>query len=73
MERRSANAAVTDTVADAMTRTGVDPTSVARAADISAAELEERLAHRKDFSISELLGVGGFLRIHPADLIAGNA
>ena len=73
MDRRAATATVTNTVAAAMTRTGVNPTSVARAADISTPELEDRLAHRKDFSISELLGVGGFLRIHPADLIAGRA
>ena len=60
-------------VADAMTRTGANAASVAQAADITSAELEDRLAHRKEFTLLELMGVGGFLRIHPADLIADAA
>ncbi|MBF4574715.1 hypothetical protein [Frondihabitans sp. VKM Ac-2883] len=64
---------MTDTVAAAMTHSGADSESVARAADITLPELENRLAHREEFSISELLGLGGFFRIHPADLIAGRA
>lgn len=46
-----------------MSETGVDAASVAQAADITAADLEDRLTGRVDFQIDELVRVGGFLHV----------
>ena len=54
---------IADRVRLAIAAAGVDEASVAQAADISAADMNERLAGRVEFSVRELRGVGGFLRI----------
>jgi hypothetical protein len=66
-------AAVATKVAQAIDSLGVAPETVAHAADITVAELNDRLALRAEFRMFELLGVGGVLRIHPAELIGAAA
>lgn len=47
----------------AISEAGQDVHSVARAADITSSELDDRLQGRVDFQLHELVYVGGFLRI----------
>lgn len=50
-------------VALAIREAGSDVSSVAQAVDIATSDLEDRLSGRVDFEISELVRVGGFLRV----------
>lgn len=63
MTKNLAKATVARRVVLAMSETGVDAASVAQAADITAADLEDRLTGRVDFQIDELVRVGGFLHV----------
>jgi hypothetical protein len=69
MEFRAAAATVIDSLTQAIDGSNVARSTIAHAADISVPELEDRLAYRADFTMLELVGIGGVLRIHPADLI----
>jgi hypothetical protein len=69
MEFRAATATVVSRINAAIDHNGAAPSTIAHAADISVPELEDRLAQRTDFTMLELIGIGGVLRIHPADLI----
>lgn len=69
MEARAAAATVVTKVAQAIDASTVALSTIAHAADITVPELNERLAMREEFRMLELLGIGGVLRIHPADLI----
>ncbi|MGO3884709.1 MAG: hypothetical protein ACTJHU_00295 [Mycetocola sp.] len=46
-----------------MREAGIDVPIVAEAADMTTSELEDRLFGRTPFDLSELVKVGGFLRI----------
>lgn len=63
MTKNLAKATVARRVNLAIREAGVDASSVARAADITTADLEDRLNARVDFQIDELVRVGGFLRL----------
>ena len=62
MDRNRINLAVARRVTLAMREAGSDVHSVAQAADITTAQLEDRLNGRVDFQLDELVRVGGFLR-----------
>lgn len=63
MTKNLAKATVARRVDLAIREAGVDAASVARAADITTTEMEDRLNARVDFQIDELVRVGGFLRV----------
>jgi hypothetical protein len=67
MDRRSAPAAAP--VAAALEASGVTADSLAQATDIPSAVMRERLSDESSFTLTELGRVGGFFRIHPADLV----
>jgi hypothetical protein len=69
MEARAAAATVVTKVAQAIDASTVARSTIAHAADISVPDLNERLAKRDDFTVAELVAVGGVLHVHPADLI----
>ncbi|PZF11739.1 hypothetical protein [Curtobacterium sp. MCLR17_034] len=73
MEFRAAVATVVDRLNLAITDSTVAPSTIAHAADISVPDLNERLAMRDEFTVAELIAVGGVLRVHPADLIGAAA
>lgn len=73
MDTRTATRRVVTEVANAIDALGIAPQTIADAADITVPQLNERLAMREDFRLLELLGIGGVLRIHPADLIGAAA
>lgn len=73
MDARAATATVVTKVAQAIDAGTVALSTIADAADITVPELTERLAMREDFRMIELLGIGGVLRVHPADLIGAAA
>lgn len=63
MDRNLINFDIARRVNLAISDAGSDALSVAQAADITAAELEDRLNGRVEFQPDELVRVGGFLRI----------
>lgn len=63
MDRLNAGIGIARRVNLAISEAGADVHSVARAADITTPELEDRLSGRVDFQIWELAGVGGFLHV----------
>lgn len=69
MEFRAAAATVIDRLNEAIDASTVARSTIAHAADISVPDLNERLAMREDFTVAELVAVGGVLHVHPADLI----
>lgn len=69
MEARAAVATVIDRLNEAIDASIVARSTIAHAADISVPDLNERLANRDDFTVAELVAVGGVLHVHPADLI----
>lgn len=73
MDARAATATVVTKVAQAIDAGTVALSTIAHAADISVPDLNERLAMREDFTVAELVAVGGVLRVHPADLIGAAA
>ncbi|MEK6344723.1 MAG: hypothetical protein V4737_12910 [Curtobacterium sp.] len=73
MERAQTPGTVADRIAAVMQERGVDVSTLADAADIGEPVLRERLYGESDFTWPELATVGGVLRIHPAQLLAGAA
>ena len=73
MEFRAATATVVSRINAAIDNSNVAPSTIAHAADISVPELEDRLAQRTDFTMLEVIGIGGVLHVHPADLIGAGA
>lgn len=73
MERATEPDTVADRIAAAMRERGVDVSTLADAADIGEPVLRERLQGESDFTWPELATVGGVLRIHPAQFMAGAA
>ena len=63
MDRNSTTNTLARRVSLAIREAGADVRIVAEAADITVAELEDRLSGRVEFQLSEICGVGGFLRI----------
>jgi len=54
-------------IADAMVSRGTDTETVANAADMPVSVLDERL-HTGDFTMTEIVRVGGVLSLSPSDL-----
>lgn len=73
MEFRAATAAVVSRINAAIDQSNTAHSTIAHAADITVPELEDRLAMRTDFTLLEVIGIGGVLRVHPADLIGAGA
>jgi hypothetical protein len=69
MERRAAQ--VTAAVNRAITDSGVEIDTLAEATDVSSTTIRHRLANREEWTVAELVRVGGFLRIHPATFFGG--
>lgn len=63
MDRNPTTALLARRVSLAIREAGADVRIVASAADITPAELEDRLSGRVEFQLGELCDVGGFLRI----------
>ncbi|MDQ0726851.1 hypothetical protein [Microbacterium sp. W4I20] len=63
MDRNQINSDIARRVNSAICEAGADVRIVARAADITISELDDRLNGRAEFQIDELVHVGGFLRI----------
>lgn len=63
MDRNSTTTTLARRVSLAIREAGADVRIVAEAADITVTELEDRLSGRVEFQLSEICGVGGFLRI----------
>lgn len=64
-------AAVTATVREAVIASGVPTNTLALAADIPSDVLTARLAGREELTISDLVSVGGFLRLQPTSFLKG--
>lgn len=69
MEFRAATATVVSRITAAIDHSNAAHSTIAHAADITVPELEDRLAMRTDFTLLEVIAVGGVLHVHPADLI----
>ncbi|WP_300345201.1 hypothetical protein [Nesterenkonia sp.] len=69
MTKNLAQATIARRVCLAIREAGSDAHSVAEAADITDLEMVDRLNGRADFTLEELVRVGGFLRIPAPDLI----
>lgn len=71
MERRIPT--VAGNIADAMDAQHVTVPSVAEATHIPVSDLEARLSGEVEFKFSEVVSVGGFLRLSPATFFEGAA
>ena len=69
MERAALPQRVSQNVSGAITASGLSIPSVAQAADLTVSELTARLTGAADFNITELVQVGGFLRIRPSEFL----
>lgn len=69
MEFRAATATVVSRIHAAIDHSNAAHSTIAHAADITVPELEDRLAMRTDFTLLEVIGIGGVLHVHPAELI----
>lgn len=69
MDRRTAAATETITVSSALTNSGVDLANLSQATDIHLTTLRARLDDPSTFTLAEMVRVGGFLRLHPAELL----
>ena len=63
MDRLHTEIAIARRVDLAIRESGFDVPSVAKAADITTTDMEDRLAGRAPFMLGELVSVGGFLRL----------
>lgn len=70
MERRTQ---VARNVSSAIAEAGVDPASIAHAADIHPADLPAYLNGARDFTVAQLVNVGGVLRVPTAAFLEGAA
>lgn len=50
---------------------GINPSTIAQATHLDEQEINDRLAGVASFTVSELVQVGGLLRVHPAALLEG--
>lgn len=73
MDRRRTQSTTAQRVSAAIARAGVDVPSVSKATGIPLIDLSDRLNGNQEFTVNELGDVGGFLRVHPADLIGAAA
>ena len=67
MDRKSITETIARRVSGAVA--GFDVRIIAQAADITVPELNSRLAGDSEFTVEELRGVGGLVRIPVSDLI----
>lgn len=63
MERRAGTSATTRSIRSAVVANGADEASVAEAADMTLDDLNAHLDGVTEFTVAELVHVGGFLRI----------
>jgi hypothetical protein len=63
MDKNSATLAVARRVSLAISEAGSDVLNVSQAADMTTEQMADRLSGRVEFQLSELVRVGGFLRI----------
>ena len=73
MGSRRYSSVVAANVRSAISATGNTPESVAEATDLTISTLNARLSGRTPFSFSELVTVGGFLHVEPADFMEVHA
>lgn len=69
MSRRTHTAAVIQDIKSRMTATGADGNKVAQAADMTITDLNARLNGVDEFTVAELVLVGGFLRLTTQELL----
>lgn len=69
MERRAAQ--VTATVNSAITDSGVEIDTLAEATDVTSTTIRRRLDNRDEWTVADLVRVGGFLRIRPTTFFGG--
>lgn len=67
MDRNSITELIARRVSDAVA--SFDVRIVAQAADITVPDLNSRLAGETEFTVQELRGVGGFLRVPVSELL----
>lgn len=68
MDSRSQSARVGTRVSQAISKARIGRASVAEVIDLTSPELELRLAGAEEFSVAQLVSVGGLLRVSSADL-----
>ena len=73
MARRTLTQTVAQNVSDAIVAAAVPASVVAQAADLTVLEFNARLAGVTDFNSTELVKVGGFLRIRPSEFLGAAA
>lgn len=73
MDRRTAADNTTPAVVSAIRNSGVTLDTLSQATDIRQPVLRDRLDNPSTFTLAELVRVGGFLRLHPAELLGGLA
>jgi methylglyoxal synthase len=69
MSRRTHTAATSKCIRTRMAATGADGHKVAEAADMTITDLNSRLNGVDEFTVAELVLVGGFLRLTPTQLL----
>lgn len=71
MDRRTATETVAQNISAAIVSSGATTNSVATAADMRPSDLSARLNGHADFTVHEVIAVGGFLRIRAGSLMEG--
>lgn len=71
MDAKRRAAQVVANVRDAVNASGVPIPKLAQAADIPSDVLDARLGGRDELTISDLVNVGGFLRVKPTSFLEG--
>ena len=73
MDMRRTTATIAGNVVSAMAAQGVSPETLASATHIDLPALRERLESIEEFSVAELVNVGGFLHVPTESLLEGVA
>jgi hypothetical protein len=71
MDRRNPTETVAQNISDAIVSSGATLQSVADATDMHPLDLSACLRGEKDFTVSKVIAVGGFLRIRAGSLMEG--
>lgn len=69
MSQRNPTEAIIRNIRSTMTVTGATEAKVAEAADMSLADLNARLNGVDEFTVAEIVHVGGFLHLTPTELL----
>ena len=70
MQRRTPTTAAIESIRSTMTASGVNEVSVAEATDIALEDLNARLNGTEEFTVAEMVLVGGFLHLPLTQLFA---